>query len=94
MRMKADPAHSIIKLLGGAPRVADILGCDVTRVYRWEYPEGKNEGKGGVIPAKDARRLLEHASEADIDLRAEDFFDAGRIQPLLPKASREGAAAQ
>lgn len=81
--MKADPAYTVVKFLGGAATVAAILECDVTRVYRWQYPAGKNEGKGGLIPSKDAYRLLQHAAAACIDLRAEDFFDAARLRAVL-----------
>lgn len=81
--MKADPAHTIIKFFGGATKVAAILECDVTRVYRWEYPEGKNEGKGGIIPPKDARRLLDFAASNELDLQPQDFFDAGRLKAVL-----------
>lgn len=92
MSTKADPAHTIIKFLGGAPKVAAILGCDVTRVYRWEYPEGRNEGKGGIIPPKDARRLLAFAELEGKDLRPEDFFDAARVRAILEAESEEAAA--
>lgn len=81
--MKCDPAFSIIKFLGGAHHVAGILKCDVSRVYRWTYPEEQREGKGGFIPPKDAVKLLDHAKARDFDLRAEDFFDASRLHPLI-----------
>lgn len=90
--MKVDPAHTIIRFLGGANRVAAILGCDATRVYRWEYPAGRNEGKDGLIPPKDARKLLEHAEAEEIDLRPEDFFDAARLRALIEAQSSETAA--
>jgi len=81
--MKVDPAHTIIRFLGGANRVAMILNCDATRIYRWEYPAGRNEGKDGLIPPKDARKLLEYAEAEEIDLRPEDFFDASRLREQL-----------
>lgn len=87
--MKVDPAHTIIRYLGGANKVAAILGCDATRVYRWEYPADRNEGKDGMIPPKDARRLLEYAAgEENLDLRPEDFFDASRLRALMAEAER------
>jgi len=92
MRMKVDPAHTIIRFLGGANRVASILSCDPTRVYRWEYPAGRNEGKDGMIPPKDARKLLEYADTEGIDLKPEDFFDASRLRALIVAASSEAAA--
>lgn len=88
--MKVDPAHTIIRFLGGANRIAAVLGCDATRVYRWEYPAGRNEGKDGMIPPKDARKLLEYAEAEGIDLKPEDFFDAGRLRAL--SASADAAA--
>lgn len=91
--MKVDPAHTIIRYLGGANRVASILGCDATRVYRWEYPAGRNEGKDGMIPPKDARKLLEYADgEEGVDLRPEDFFDATRLRTVVDAQASETAA--
>lgn len=93
--MKADPAHTIIKFFGGATKVAAILGCDVTRVYRWEYPEGRNEGKGGDIPPKDARKLLDFAAANEMDLLPQDFFDAERLKTAAAPtpSNAEGQAA-
>lgn len=93
VRMKVDPAHTIIRFLGGANRVASILGCDATRVYRWEYPAGRNEGKDGMIPPKDARRLLGHAESEGIDLKPEDFFDAARLRALIDASAPSSEAA-
>lgn len=90
--MKVDPAHTIIRFLGGANRVAAILGCDATRVYRWEYPAGRNEGKDGLIPPKDARKLLEFAEAGSIDLQPQDFFDASRLRSVLETPAEESAA--
>jgi hypothetical protein len=93
MTTKADPAHTIIRFFGGAPKVAAILGCEVTRVYRWEYPEGRNEGKGGIIPPKDARVLLAYASAEELDLKPGDFFDATRLRTVIAAPQQTGAAA-
>jgi hypothetical protein len=46
-------------------------------------PETVREGTGGIVPAKDQRRLLEHARDSGKDLRPEDFFSADRLQALL-----------
>lgn len=89
--MKVDPAHTIITFLGGANKVAGILGCDATRVYRWTYPAGVNEGKDGMIPTKDMHRLLAYATASKLDLRAQDFIDPSRLKALIAK--REQVAA-
>lgn len=85
-----EPAASIIRHFGGAQKVAEIVGKHPSRVYRWAYPESDREGTGGVIPAKDQRRLLDHAKATGIDLEPGDFFDASRLQALR---SERGVAA-
>lgn len=78
-----EPAKSIIAYLGGVQAVAPVVKKHPSRVYRWMYPETAREGTGGVIPAREQRRLLEHARETGKDLRPEDFFSADRLQALL-----------
>lgn len=89
--MNNEPAKSIITFLGGASAVADIVQKHISNVYRWTYPESAREGFGGLIPAKDQRRLLDHCRAKGIDLRPEDFFDPTRIQSLLSEQSNEAA---
>ncbi|WP_246697253.1 hypothetical protein [Rhizobium sp. G21] len=88
-----EPARSIIEFLGGARVVAGIVGKHVSRVYRWTYPESAREGTGGLIPAREQRRLLEFAKCHSIDLVASDFHDESRILELMAarSASREAA---
>ncbi len=78
-----EPARSIIAYLGGVQAVAPVVGKHPSRVYRWMAPETVREGTGGIVPAKDQRRLLEHARDSGKDLRPEDFFSADRLQALL-----------
>lgn len=46
-------------------------------------PETVREGTGGIVPAKDQCRLLEHARDSGKDLRPEDFFSPDRLIALL-----------
>lgn len=71
--MKHEPANTIIAKFGGHRAVADIVGKDLTRVYRWTYPRDRG-GTGGIIPQSDAVRLLEHAKENGVPVSADDFF--------------------
>jgi len=70
---RLDPAKAIIEKVGGAHTVAQITGRSVTRVYRWMYPSNRG-GTGGLIPHREARKLLEYAAENKIDLKAGEFF--------------------
>lgn len=79
-----EPANSIITYLGGAKAVSGIVEKHVSRVYRWTYPETVREGTGGLIPAREQRKLLDHCRENQIDLRPDDFFSPDRIRALLP----------
>ncbi len=81
--MSMEPANSIITYLGGAKAVSEIVEKHVSRVYRWTYPETVREGTGGLIPAREQRKLLEHCRTNRIDLRPDDFFSAERIKALL-----------
>jgi len=78
-----EPAKSIIAYLGGVQVVASVVKKHPSRVYRWMYPATVREGAGGIIPARDQRRLLERARETGKDLRPEDFFSPDRLRALL-----------
>lgn len=86
-----DPAKTVIEKIGGAEAAARITGKYVSSVYRWMYPTARG-GTGGVIPHAAAVKLLKHARENSIPLRADDF------NPLLvddftqTKAEAESAA--
>lgn len=67
------PAARIIDKLGGAKRVAEIVGVDVSRVHRWTYPR-ERRGTGGIVPSRHQQRLLDHARANGIDLTPADFF--------------------
>lgn len=68
-----EPAASIIAKFGGPERVQEITGASRTRVYRWTQPQTVG-GTGGVIPLKQANRLLSHAREAGIEVNPAEFF--------------------
>lgn len=74
----SNAAEHIIRKCGGAARVAEMLGMDVSSVHRWTYPRDK-KGAAGRVPSKRQAELLAKAREAGIDLTPGDFFDeAGR----------------
>lgn len=84
-----EPAASIIRLMGGASAVATIVGKHPSRVYRWTAPSSVREGTGGIIPARDARVLLDYARSHRVDLRPEDFFSADRIKGEISQEAAE-----
>lgn len=67
-------ATKVIEKIGGPKAVADILGVDVSRVYRWTYPKSRG-GTGGLIPAKHQSDLLIAARAKGLSLKPSDFFD-------------------
>lgn len=73
-----EPARSVLAKIGGVDVAAKITGKHVSRVYRWTYPRERG-GTGGVVPHDDATKLLDHAKQNDIDLRADDFFAAQAV---------------
>lgn len=73
MRTPQEPAHSIIKLLGGEAVVAEITKRAITAPYRWQQPISKR-GTGGLIPQKHHPRLLEYARQIGANLSPADFL--------------------
>lgn len=82
-------ATAVIKKFGNARKVADLLGCDPSRVYRWAYPASKG-GFDGLIPAKHQKRLLELANEKNISLTPNDFWEVPK-QIKRPVKKRRAA---
>ena len=64
-------ASRVIAKCGGHQIVAEALGIDVSRVYRFTYGRDRR-GTGGLIPAKHQHRLLEAFSDR---LTPADFFE-------------------
>lgn len=67
------PAEFVIEKCGGHAVVAEVLGVDVSRVYRFTYPKERG-GTGGVIPAKHQVTLLSEMPKRGVQLLAQDFF--------------------
>ena len=77
-REHLDPAKTIIARLGGIKIVAEITGRDKSRVSRWMYPVERG-GTGGLIPQREAVKLLQYAENHGVRLKAADF-----LQPPTP----------
>lgn len=82
-------ATRIIDKLGGHQAVAELLGCHVTRVYRWTHSLERG-GTGGLIPLKQQRALIAKMPEK---LKFSDFAPREGDAPLdSPKPKRRRAA--
>lgn len=55
-------ADKVIGKFGSACRLAKLLGCEDSTVYRWTYPRA-NGGSDGMVPPKALRKILELASK-------------------------------
>lgn len=62
----------MIDKFGSEYRLAKMLGCSASTVYRWTY-EGKNKGTGGLIPLKWHGKILQTARLEGICLTKEDW---------------------
>jgi len=71
--MHLDPAKTVIAKVGGPEVVAEVTGRDLSRVYRWMYPKERG-GSGGIIPHREAEKILAHAMRNGIDVTPSDFF--------------------
>lgn len=68
-------AEEIIKKCGGVKKTAEICGRTETWVRKWTYPKSRS-GRGGLVPHEDAEKILEAASRGEVDVTADDFFEA------------------
>lgn len=71
-------AEQIIQKLGGAKRVADITGVDITRIYRWTYPKERG-GTDGLIPTRHLSVLINAANADGIALTLSDIVGVESI---------------
>jgi hypothetical protein len=71
-----EPAKTIIRMLGGAAKVAAITGVHVSGVYKWTWSRDVG-GTDGIIPFNHAPVLLKAANEMGVELNANDFLPVG-----------------
>ena len=83
--MDKSPADIVIEKFGGHRVVAEILGIDLSRVYRWTY-ESEQGGTGGTVPQKHQIPLMNAAKEKGIALSLADFFPA-ELAPAKTEAA-------
>lgn len=67
-------ATRVIDKCGGPEAVAQMVGVNISRVYRWTYPKSRG-GTGGLIPSAQQQKLLSAARKRQIDLSPADFFE-------------------
>jgi hypothetical protein len=72
--MAWNPAHSIIRRLGGEKAVSAITKTALNAPYRWQADKGKG-GAGGCIPAKHIPTLIQAAQASGVELALSDFFE-------------------
>ena len=66
-------AERMIKKLGGAYKVAEMIHCSPQAVYKWTYPR-EFGGTGGLIPHRRQLELMLVAKLYGFDLTADEFF--------------------
>lgn len=65
-------AQKIIDKFGGAPRLASALRCDVSAIYKWNYPKEKG-GTDGLVPSSTMPEVIRAADVLGIELSSEDL---------------------
>lgn len=86
-----EPAHSIIQICGGPPRVSRALGVAWSSPPRWRNPIEKG-GTGGVIPRKYHDPLIALAAQRGCDLPRGAFADPELAQETLRRHLEAAAA--
>ena len=66
-------AQIVIEKFGGAAKLAALLHCEESTVYRWTYARA-NGGTDGLIPGKQLRRVLELARLTGVTITAQDLY--------------------
>lgn len=69
-----DPAHKIVRMLGGCRSVGRALELNSSTVSRW-CTATKEGGTGGRIPQKHWRALIEVANTKGLVLTADTLAD-------------------
>lgn len=62
------PAAILVEKFGGYQAVAEAIGVDVSRVYRWTYT------KEGTIPSRHLSKILAVAGERKIKITAKELI--------------------
>jgi hypothetical protein len=68
-----EPARSIIEMIGGEAKVAEITGSGLSTPYGWQKPT-KQGGTGGFIPRWHHKKILDFAAQNGLPLSAADFY--------------------
>lgn len=76
---KLEPAHSLVKALGGINEVAEYLGLHRSTVWRWEQPQYAEDGRkvggrNGLIPSVHHEILLAWGRSRGKPIGPENFF--------------------
>lgn len=65
-------ADRIIEAFGGAKRLADLTGIDLSSIYRWQYPKDRG-GTDGAIPHGNHFKIMQAVKKHKITLTRSDF---------------------
>ena len=72
--VRFDPAFTIVQKLGGTSATAEIVGRHPSQITRWMLPLAGSNGRQGVIPMAEAKKILRYAREHGLDIVPGDFF--------------------
>lgn len=84
--MEKTVASNIISKFGGAYKLSEVIGIDVSQIYRWTYPKEKG-GTGGSIPARHFSTILNDAEKMGIKLSLEELISISNTKKVKSKRS-------
>lgn len=65
-------AERVIEAFGGAKRLADLTGIDLSSIYRWKYPKDRG-GTDGAIPHGNHFKIMQAVNKHKITLTRSDL---------------------
>lgn len=71
--VRLDPARTVVERFGGIAETAEAVGIHYSGVSKWMKPVAQG-GRGGYIPQRHHRRLLEEARRLGVPLTPADII--------------------
>lgn len=76
-KVRLSQAERVIVKFGDATKLAKLINCDPSTVFKWTYTRDK-QGSDGIIPSSAMKKVLKAARAEGIYLTPEDLWPGDR----------------